>query len=74
MKASAFRFIVLKLAEKAVAHFLLVIPVYIKSALWKKQLMTSKTEYLKENRANTKNISFQFHYKSILNAFITSGV
>ena len=48
MKASAFRFIVLNLAEKAVVHFLLVIPVYIKSVLRKKQLITSNAEYLKE--------------------------
>ena len=48
MKAWAFRFIVLNLAEKAVVHFLLVIPVYIKSVLRKKQLITSNPEYLKE--------------------------
>ena len=34
---------------------------YIKSALRKKQLITSDAEHLKGNCENAKNISFQFH-------------
>ena len=34
---------------------------YVKSALRKKQQMTSKAEHLRENHGNTKKINFQFH-------------
>ena len=61
LQASAFNFIVLNLVEKAVLHFLLIMLDYIKSTLWKKQLITSKAEHLKGNCGNTKIISFQFH-------------
>ena len=80
LQASAFSFIALNLTEKAVLHLRLIILDYIKSALRKKQLITSNAEHLKKNRGNAKNISFQFHYKinlvnkSILHALITTGV
>ena len=61
LQASAFSFIVLNLVEKAVLRFLLIMLNYIKSALRKKQLVTSNAEHLKGNCENTKTISFQFH-------------
>ena len=80
LQASAFSFIALNLAEKAVLDLHLIILDYIKSALRKKQLIPSNAEHLKKNRGNAKNISFQFHYKinlvnkSILHALINTGV
>ena len=47
LQASAFSFIVLNLVEKAVFHFLLIIADYIKSALRKKQQITSNAEHFK---------------------------
>ena len=80
LQASAFSFIVLNLAEKAVLHFFLIMLNYIMSALQKKQLKLPKQSTLKKNRWNTKNISFQFHYdkklvsKSNLQDLITTVV
>ena len=54
LQASAFSFIVLNLAEKAVLHF--------NYAQRKKQLQLPTQSTLKKNHWNTKNISFQFHY------------
>ena len=62
LQASAFCLIVLNLVEKVVLHFLLIMLDSIKSALRKKQLITSTQSTLKENCRNTKNINFQFHY------------
>ena len=45
LPASAFGFVVLNLAEKAVLHFLLIMLDYIKSALRKKQLIIPNAEY-----------------------------
>ena len=61
LQVSAFSFIVLNLAEKAVLNFLLIMLDYIKRALRKKQLIISNADTLKDYRENTKNISFQFH-------------
>ena len=47
LQASAFSFIVLNLAEKAVLYFLLIMLGYIKSALRKKKLITPNAEHLK---------------------------
>ena len=80
LQASAFSFIVLNLAKKAVLHFFLIMLNYIMSALQKKQLKLPKQSTLKKNRWNTKNISFQFHYdkklvsKSNLQDLITTVV
>ena len=82
LQASAFSFIVLNLAEKAVLHFFLIMLNYIMSALRRKQLqlLLSPQITLKKNRWNTKNISFQFHYgkkivtKSNLQELIATGV
>ena len=63
LQASAFSSIVLNFTVKAVLHFLLIMLRYIYRAFHEKsnwQLPTHST--LKENRGNTKNISFQFHY------------
>ena len=52
---------------------------YIKSALRKKQLITSDAEHLKGNCGNAKTSAFSFivvnlFNKSILQALITTGV
>ena len=59
LQASAFSFLVLNLVEKAVLHYTGL----YKSAPKNKQLITPMQTTLKENRGNTKNISFQFHYR-----------
>ena len=80
LQASAFIFIILNLAEKAVLHFFLIMLNYIMSALRKKQLQFSTQSALKKNWWNTKSISFQFHYgkklvsKSNLQDLIATGV
>ena len=80
LQASAFSFIVLNLAEKAVLHLFLIMLNYIMSALRKKQLQLPTQSTLKKNHWNTKNISFQFHYgkklvsKSNLHDLIATGV
>ena len=62
LQASAFSFIVLNLAKKAVLHFFLIMLNYIMTALRKKQLQLPTQSTLKKNHWNTKNFSFQFHY------------
>ena len=62
LQASAFSFIVLNLAKKAVLHFFLIMLNYIMTALRKKQLQLPTQSTLKKNHWNTKKISFQFHY------------
>ena len=47
LQVLTFSFIILNIAEKAVLHCLIVMLGCIKSALRKKQLLTSKAEHLK---------------------------
>ena len=57
----------LNIAQKAVSYILLIMLDYIKSALRKKQLITSNAEHLKENCGNTRNISFQLLVLQVCN-------
>ena len=56
---SALSFLVLNVVEKPVLHYAGL----SKSALRNKQEILPTQTILKENRGNTKNISFQFHYR-----------
>ena len=63
LQASAFSLIALNLVEKSVLHILLIMVDYVKSALRKKQQITSTQSTFKENHGNTKSINLQLHYR-----------
>ena len=62
LQGSAFSFIVLNLTERAVLHFHWLMLDYIKSERSNWKFPTQSI--LKQNRGNTKNISFWFYYST----------